>query len=133
VGLRYKSPLRHDLTSTKVLVSAVLDLWTRADLCRLSAVCQRKSDRSPLNRQWALTLAPGSDPPAPTGTAVGDAVEAVGLATRADDPSLRAGPGVVAGGPVDRRRVVGQHELPLVDAALSGQRHGFDPLKPWRL
>ncbi len=32
--------------------------------------------------QWALTLAPGSDPPAPNGTALGDAVEAVGLATR---------------------------------------------------
>ena len=33
--------------------------------------------------RWALVLAPGSDPPAPTGSPVGDAVEAVGLATRA--------------------------------------------------
>ena len=33
--------------------------------------------------RWALTLAPGSDPPRPAGSAVGNAVEAVGVATRA--------------------------------------------------
>jgi hypothetical protein len=33
--------------------------------------------------RWTLSFAPGSDPPAPTGSPVGDAVEAVGLATRA--------------------------------------------------
>lgn len=43
--------------------------------------------------QWALTLAPGSDPPAPTGRAVSDAVEAVGMATRA--AVRRFGPGPV--------------------------------------
>jgi hypothetical protein len=43
--------------------------------------------------QWALTLAPGSDPPAPTASAVGDAVEAVGVATRA--AVRRFGPGPV--------------------------------------
>lgn len=43
--------------------------------------------------QWALTLAPGSDPPAPTGSVVADAVEAVGVATRA--AVLRFGPGPV--------------------------------------
>ena len=43
--------------------------------------------------QWALTLAPGSDPPAPTGRAVTDAVEAVGVATRA--AVRRFGPGPV--------------------------------------
>lgn len=32
----FKPPLRRDLTSTDVLISAVLDLWTRADLCRSS-------------------------------------------------------------------------------------------------
>lgn len=44
--------------------------------------------------QWALTLAPGSDPPAPTGRAVSDAVEAVGVATRA--AVRRFGPGRVS-------------------------------------
>ncbi len=43
--------------------------------------------------RWALTLAPGSDPPTPTGSAVGDAVEAVGVATRA--VVRRFGPGPV--------------------------------------
>jgi len=43
--------------------------------------------------QWALTLAPGADPPAPTGSAVADAVEAVGVATRA--AVRRFGPGPV--------------------------------------
>jgi hypothetical protein len=43
--------------------------------------------------RWALTLAPGSDPPAPTGSPVGDAVEAVGMATRA--AVVRFGPGPV--------------------------------------
>ena len=43
--------------------------------------------------QWALTLAPGSDPPAPTSSAVSDAVEAVGVATRA--AVGRFGPGPV--------------------------------------
>ena len=43
--------------------------------------------------QWALVLAPGSDPPAPTSSAVGDAVEAVGMATRA--AVRRFGPGPV--------------------------------------
>lgn len=43
--------------------------------------------------RWALVLAPGSDPPAPTGSAVGDAVEAVGVATRA--AVVRFGPGRV--------------------------------------
>jgi hypothetical protein len=43
--------------------------------------------------QWALALAPGSDPPAPTGSAVSDAVEAVGVATRA--AVWRFGPGPV--------------------------------------
>ncbi len=33
--------------------------------------------------RWALSLAPGSDPPEPTGDAVRDAIEAVGVATRA--------------------------------------------------
>lgn len=32
--------------------------------------------------RWALVLAPASDPPNPSGTAVADAVEAVGLAAR---------------------------------------------------
>lgn len=43
--------------------------------------------------RWALVLAPGSDPPAPTGSAVGDAMEAVGVATRA--AVVRFGPGRV--------------------------------------
>ncbi len=43
--------------------------------------------------QWALSLTPGSDPPAPTGSAVVDAVEAVGVATRAS--VRRFGPGPV--------------------------------------
>lgn len=43
--------------------------------------------------RWALTLAPGSDPPTATGSAVGDAVEAVGVATRA--AVWRFGPGRV--------------------------------------
>lgn len=42
---------------------------------------------------WALALAPGSDPPAPTGSVVGDAVEAVGMATRA--AVVRFGPAPV--------------------------------------
>lgn len=33
--------------------------------------------------RWALVLAPGSDPPTPAGSALRDAVEAVGMATRA--------------------------------------------------
>jgi len=40
--------------------------------------------------QWALVLIPGSDPPAPTRSTVGDAVEAIGVATRA--VVLRFGP-----------------------------------------
>ena len=40
--------------------------------------------------QWALVLSPGLDPPDPSGTAVGDAVEAVGMATRA--AVIRFGP-----------------------------------------
>jgi len=40
--------------------------------------------------QWALVLSPGSDPPSPSGTPVGDAVEAVGVATRA--AVIRFGP-----------------------------------------
>ena len=40
--------------------------------------------------QWALALSPGLNPPAPAGTSWGDAVEAVGLATRA--AVLRFGP-----------------------------------------
>lgn len=40
--------------------------------------------------RWALVLNPGSDPPGPSGTAVGDAVEAVGVATRS--AVLRFGP-----------------------------------------
>lgn len=43
--------------------------------------------------RWALVLAPGSDPPASTGSTVGDAVEAVGVATRA--AVRRFGPGPV--------------------------------------
>lgn len=43
--------------------------------------------------RWALVLAPGSDPPTPTGSAMGDAVEAVGVATRA--AVRRFGPGPV--------------------------------------
>ena len=43
--------------------------------------------------RWALTLAPGSDPPAPLESAVADAVEAVGVATRA--AVVRFGPGPV--------------------------------------
>lgn len=43
--------------------------------------------------RWALVLAPGSGPPAATGSAVGDAVEAVGVATRA--AVWRFGPGRV--------------------------------------
>jgi hypothetical protein len=42
---------------------------------------------------WALALAPGSDPPALAGSLVGDAVEAVGMATRA--VAVRFGPGPV--------------------------------------
>lgn len=41
--------------------------------------------------QWALVLSPGCDPPGPSGTAVGDAVEAIGMATRA--AVIRFGPG----------------------------------------
>jgi hypothetical protein len=40
---------------------------------------------------WALALAPGSDPPAPTASVFADAVEAVGMATRA--AVVRFGPG----------------------------------------
>jgi hypothetical protein len=40
--------------------------------------------------RWALVLSPGSDPPVPSGTAVGDAVEAIGVATRS--AVLRFGP-----------------------------------------
>lgn len=43
--------------------------------------------------RWGLVLAPGSDPAEATGTAVGDAVEAVGVATRA--AVWRFGPGPV--------------------------------------
>ena len=43
--------------------------------------------------RWALMLAPGSDPPARSGSSVGDAVEAVGVATRA--VVWRFGPGRV--------------------------------------
>jgi hypothetical protein len=43
--------------------------------------------------QWALALAPGSDPPTPTASSVGDALEAVGMATRA--AVRRFGPGLV--------------------------------------
>lgn len=43
--------------------------------------------------RWALVLAPGSDPPAPAGSEVADAVEAVGMATRA--AVVRFGPGEV--------------------------------------
>lgn len=43
--------------------------------------------------RWAMVLAPGSDPPAPTASAAGDAVEAVGVATRA--AVWRFGPGPV--------------------------------------
>jgi len=43
--------------------------------------------------RWALVLAPGSDPPAPAGSALSDAVEAVGVATRA--AVRRFGPGAV--------------------------------------
>jgi hypothetical protein len=70
---------------------------------------------------WALALAPGSDPPAPTASVFADAVEAVGMATRAAVVRV----GVESGGAVVRRGVVVQHELPLVDAELSGQRHGL--------
>lgn len=40
---------------------------------------------------WALALAPGSDPPVSTGSVFADAVEAVGMATRAS--VVRFGPG----------------------------------------
>lgn len=40
---------------------------------------------------WALALVPGSDPPVSTGSEAGDAVEAVGMATRA--AVIRFGPG----------------------------------------
>lgn len=41
--------------------------------------------------RWALVLSPGLDPPGPSGSAVGDAVEAIGMATRA--AVTRFGPG----------------------------------------
>jgi hypothetical protein len=40
--------------------------------------------------RWALVLSPGSDPPGPSGTPVGDAVEAIGVAARS--AVLRFGP-----------------------------------------
>ena len=40
--------------------------------------------------RWALVLAAGVDPPAPSGSPVGDAVEAIGMATRA--AVIRFGP-----------------------------------------
>ncbi|MBA3280398.1 MAG: helix-turn-helix domain-containing protein [Geodermatophilaceae bacterium] len=43
--------------------------------------------------QWALVLSPGVDPPGPAGSAAGDAVEAIGMATRA--VVIRFGPGPV--------------------------------------
>jgi hypothetical protein len=43
--------------------------------------------------RWALVLSPGLDPPGPSGTAVGDAVEAIGLAARS--AVLRFGPSLV--------------------------------------
>lgn len=57
--------------------------WMRRFRVRAAAVAE-------FFTQWALVLDPGSDPPAATGSAVGDAVEAVGLATRA--VVLRFGP-----------------------------------------
>lgn len=41
--------------------------------------------------RWALVLSPALDPPGPSGSAVGDAVEAIGMATRA--AVTRFGPG----------------------------------------
>ena len=84
--------------------------------------------------QWALALAPGSDPPAP----LGQRAWRRGRGRRDGDarrgPTVRSGPGVGAGGAVDRRGVVGQHELPLVGAACerAGSR-ASDLLKPRRL
>ena len=43
--------------------------------------------------RWALVLSPGLDPPGPSGTVVGDAVEAIGVATRS--AVLRFGPSPV--------------------------------------
>ncbi len=43
--------------------------------------------------RWALVLSPGSDPPGPSGTPVGDAVEAIGVAARS--AVLRFGPSPV--------------------------------------
>lgn len=43
--------------------------------------------------RWALVLSPGSDPPGPSGTPVGDAVEAIGVAARS--AVLRFGPSLV--------------------------------------
>lgn len=43
--------------------------------------------------RWALVLSPGLDPPGPSGTAFGDAVDAVGLAARS--AVLRFGPSPV--------------------------------------
>jgi Domain of unknown function (DUF6431) len=43
--------------------------------------------------RWALVLSPGTDPPGPSRTAVGDAVEAIGVAARS--AVLRFGPGPV--------------------------------------
>jgi hypothetical protein len=43
--------------------------------------------------QWALVLSPALDPPGPSGTPAGDAVEAIGMATRAG--VMRFGPGPV--------------------------------------
>ena len=41
--------------------------------------------------RWALVLSPALDPPGPSGSAVGDAVEAIGMATRS--AVTRFGPG----------------------------------------
>ena len=43
--------------------------------------------------QWVLAFAPGSDPPTPTASSVSDALEAVGMATRA--AVCRFGPGLL--------------------------------------
>lgn len=58
--------------------------WLRRFRLRASAIAA-------FFTQWALMLAPGSDPPAPTGRVVADAVDAVGVATSA--AVRRFGPG----------------------------------------
>ncbi len=68
------------------LSAATVRGWLRRFRSRASAIAV-------FFTQWALGLSPGLDPPGPSGTPVGDAVEAIGMATRA--AVMRFGPGLV--------------------------------------